>query len=477
MQYLVICAESGATIETHEELALAIDRAQQLQSETGKKHYSKKAPDLRWRERERDRFWSGTYQHVAWHNEPWFYDADTELKAHFLHRSSDKPEFVAFTESAEKGEQDRQTRMRAGAYLEKYFSDSLTSVDIAQWARIHAMQGEKLSLDDVKIARSVDEIRDVYLHGPASCMSENSDHYHCHPHHPVDVYGDSDLGVAYVERSAEFHSAKISARALIWPEKKIFGRVYPTAERYSGMHRQLASSEAFALIQALEAMGYSKGSFCGAQIRAIRISSRDSDYVMPYLDGSYRVDLSSDEKHFTITKGREGVDAQNTNGTIDIHGGIFCERCDESTDEDYAQTVYTSRDSTEMWCECCANNRAFYCHGSEEIYSDNIESVEMNGETYSIHYATRNFTQCERTDEWIDPEDATTVHVKSGTETWSTDALDDAFCCELSSEYYSADDFESVEIDGSTYERSAAMDDLILSAKIAEMESETVETE
>jgi hypothetical protein len=58
MSYVIICAESGATIETHADMALACERAQQLQSETGKKHYSKKAPDLEWRKRERDRFWS-----------------------------------------------------------------------------------------------------------------------------------------------------------------------------------------------------------------------------------------------------------------------------------------------------------------------------------------------------------------------------------------------------------------------------------
>jgi len=470
MSYVIICAESGATIETHGDLALAIDRAQQLQSETGKKHYSKKAPDLRWRERETERFWHGTYERVAWHNEPWFYDADTELKAHFLHRSSDKPELVAFTESAEKGEQDRQTRMRAGAYLEKYFSDKLTAYDIAKWAQIHAMQGAKLSPEDVKIARSADEIKHVYLNGPESCMSNESERYQSHPHHPTAVYGDSDLGVAYVERKAEYHSADISARAIVWPERKIFGRIYPTAERYSGIARQLAVQEVMALTQALEAMGYQRGSFNGAQIKAIHIE--DSEYVMPYLDGGYRVELSDDETHFTLCKNRDGLDAQNTDGTIDIRAGITCERCERRTDEDYAQTVYVGRREAETWCESCANHHAFYCHGEENIYSDSIDSVEVNGETFSIYYARRNFIQCARTDEWIDPDDSHSVHVRDGTETWSEDALEDAFICALSGEYYSSDDYESVIIRGNTYERSAAEGDLVLAVKLAEMENE-----
>jgi hypothetical protein len=473
MAYLVICAADGATIETHLDQSHAQYRAAHLQETTGRNHYAKKAPDLLWRERECDRFWNGTYQRVAWHNESWFTCAPLELKDHFAHRSSDKPELVAFTESAEKGEQDRQTRMRAGAYLQKYFSERLSATAIDKWAQIHSSQSEKLSPELVKIARTADEIKRVYLDGPESCMTLEAERFNCAPYHPTAVYGDSDLAVAYVERSASFHSAEISARALIWPEAKVFARIYPTAERYSGLNRELAIREVLALTQALEAMGYQKGSFQGAKIKAIKIE--DSEYVMPYLDGSYRVELSSDETHFTLCRNRDGVDAQNTNGTIDLRDGITCERCESNTNEDYAQTVYTARHDVETWCESCANNHGFYCHGDESIYSDHVESVEVNGETYAIYYARRNFQQCARTDDWIDPDDGHVVHVKDGAETWCEDALGDAFVCALSEDYYSSDDFQYVIIDGHTYERSAALEDETLSAKLVEMENEGAE--
>jgi len=459
--------------------ATSTEEAQNLANafayEYGEKFFFKPEPDLHWRNREERRFIAGEYKYVPWMAESWWTHRSDEMRDHFTHRSSEKPEMIAFTESPEKGELDRQTRMRAGAYLQKYFSDYLTDTEIASWARAMA----RLLSDDtpaLQIASTPEHIRDVYLNGPESCMSYEIERYVSRPYHPVDVYGDSDLAVAYVERKSDYHTEKYASRALIWPEEKIYGRVYPTPERYHGVNREIAKQEYDSLIRSLESVGYKAGKFEGAKIRAIRHKTNSDEFVMPYLDGHQGVTLSHDEEHFIIARNGD-FSAQNTHGTISTSDMNRCENCDESCEEDYTYSVNTGSYSTQSWCECCVNNSAFYCHGTEEHFDESeFSSVSVNDETYSLRYAQRNFNECARSGDWFFIEDTRTVHTSSGPEIWCEDeTYSHAFFCHLTEEYYAEDDFESVEIDGETYEESAARDDLILSAKLREMETEETE--
>jgi hypothetical protein len=297
--------------------------------------------------------------------------------------------------------------------------------------------------------------------------------------HPVSVYGDSDLALAYVERSAAYHSESISARALIWPEKKIYGRIYPTPERYNGEARESAKIEQTALARALNAAGYKCGSFDGSHIKAIPAPRCDeSEYVMPYLDNSYFVTLSDDGAQFTLFKA-DGIPAQNTHGTINLEEGINCERCDARMDEDDAHSVYVNLRHTECWCESCRSHHAFYCEGMSEPVSENAcDSVIVNGNTYSQWHVDENCFVCDRTDDWAENDDAVSVFVSRGdVETWCSDAADDeAFRCCITGDLYCEDNYDSVEIDGRIYERSNALADDALAVKIAEIEYEGAES-
>lgn len=446
-----------------------------LSYEHGEKFFFKPEPDMEWRLREEARFGRGEYKNVPWYAEPWWRNRSDEILDHYAHISSEKPDMIAFTESPEKGELDRQTRIRAGAYLQRFFSHALDERQIAEWARAMARSVS----DDVpalQIASTPDHVRYVYENGPDSCMSMPAERYATRNRHPVEVYGDSDLAVAYIERRTEYQSNPIASRAVIWPERKLYGRVYPTPERYSGTSRTLAKAEHDALIRALESVGYRNGRFEGARIRAIPVRNSDTEFVMPYLDGLSGLNRSDCGKWFVISSTGD-LSAQNTHGTISTEDSYRCEFCEEAMDEDYSYSVNVGWHSTQSWCEHCVSNNAFYCHGTDEHYSDSDYcSVEVNGAIYSERYAERNFTRCERTDEWFDREDIVEVNTGYTTENWCMDeAQEFAFYCNIGCEWYANDDYEKVEIDGETYEKSNAMDDEKLKAKLAEMESEESE--
>ena len=162
--------------------------------------------------------------------------------------------------------------------------------------------------------------------------------------------------------------------------------------------------------------------------------------------------------------------ATNTNGLLE--DGAQCENCDDGYNPEDGITVYTSRHGTQSWCAHCANNHAFYCHGNDETYADYIDSVEVDGQTYSLYYARENFYFCQHTDEW-NADGTTTVHITpTRTEEWCADALEDAFHCDGSCEWYSCEGFDSVMIDGETYEKTHAFLNGLLS-KQDETESES----
>src|SRR5690606_7560176 len=149
-------------------------------------------------------------------------------------------------------------------------------------------------------AATPDDIENVYLKGPNSCMSHDLSEFSS-PEHPTRVYGDSDLQVAYIVNS----SGNISARVLVWPEKKLYGRIYGDEDRMSDM---------------LEEAGYERGDLDGARIR--RIPIRDRQYVMPYLDeagqtfGEIRKDNGDIDTDFFEIGGRNAADRTDGLGFV-----------------------------------------------------------------------------------------------------------------------------------------------------------------
>lgn len=172
---------------------------------------------------------------------------------------------------------------KLGRYLNEFFEpDTKTLQDM--------VSEYKFIFDDsFYIARTANEIYDVYQDGPSSCMSYDPEEYQCGPdHYPTDVYADSDLAVAYLRN----HNGKVSARAVIYPEEKIYYMVY---------------GEASLLERKLQRAGYVCDSFVGATINLIYLGG--GTIVGPYIDGeaSYgNINCDDDGVPHSITLDTDG---------------------------------------------------------------------------------------------------------------------------------------------------------------------------
>ena len=262
----------------------------------------------KWRERECERVRAGVYIPTPWSGYDRFPD-------HFAHMSVKQPGMIAYTENDEKGIADRQTTIKPGRYLEQFYSDWTKAVRDRYCGDCSA------EFQTLQFASTADEIEAVYTadNAPDSCMSHGLDEYsgHCHP---VRVYGGkhSDLVIAWC---GDLDKDTVKARAICWPDKKRYGRVYG--------HESLLRS-------LLEAEGYSNGSMKGAKVAAIK-DDNGHGWIMPYIDGISVAKLAKDQKSFVLGEG--STTTCETCGTThnEPEYDFTCDTCGGNfTDDDYA---------------------------------------------------------------------------------------------------------------------------------------------
>src|SRR3546814_10775136 len=104
---------------------------------------------------------------------------------------------IAFTENAAKGQIDRQLVMSPGRYLHRFFSAHLDNNAIEGWCARLSVQLEE---DALKITQDADEIEDVYVGGPGSCMGPDASDIDsfCHPTRVYDGLATAKIGRAHV---------------------------------------------------------------------------------------------------------------------------------------------------------------------------------------------------------------------------------------------------------------------------------------
>lgn len=329
-----------------------------------------------WQEREQGLLDAGAYALPVWHREDWWQNRPAALREHFTHVSVADPTMIAFTENAAKGEADRQTRMKPGKYLKKFFGETLADKKIAYFAEWHRT-GSQPPLDfdgGMHLATTESEVIEVYGANINSCMEDED----C-----VRVYAAGDLAVAYwVDEDSD-----TVARCLAWPERGVYGRTYPEPN---------GSNAGTALVQAMEARGWvharvhAKG-FNGARIQRI---DTDCGFVMPYLDLGYGVTDRGD--HFTMETSYE-YSCSETGGYIEgpSEPDWHCSSCDDGYDEDddsysvstYLNTWGAAEDRT--YCRSCRDRETFRCEGSDELWDDSVSTVEVDGDTWAAPYAAR----------------------------------------------------------------------------------------
>lgn len=285
------------------------------------------ADRMRWHNRERNRLSDGYYLPVAWA------DSLPAIVDHFIHQAKDDATMVAFTASAEHGHNDRQTRLRPGRYLARFYPN-LPETDRQRWAEIAVKPAE------LQIATSADDIETIYRHaiGFQSCMGP--DKHTRFTVHPTRAYGDSDLAVAYL---GPMKGA--TARCIIWPDKKRFTRVYGLSAP---------------LIAVLEAAGYvSSSNLIGARLRAIPC---DNGYLMPYLDCNSS-SASLDGGYFIL--GRGDFSTRETCGYVTDEEQGTCDHCEDR---------YAVDDLTDGLCESCLNERCICERCNNAFFDDDGHS-------------------------------------------------------------------------------------------------------
>lgn len=341
---------------------------------TGRKYKPKRiaADPAAWKAREKERFLSGAYTKLPWHGQSWWKGSIGETQ-HFAHVSRNKDGMVAFTESDEKGDADQQTRIKPGVYLQRFYADLLSKQQIKDWSGEFAGQFEDGKL---LFATTKEEMERVYRRGPRSCMTESKGRYLSNPHHPVHAYAAGDLAVAYIERGGS-----ISARALCWPEKKLYGRVYGDLARITPLFKK---------------EGYKQGSLAGAKLLRIDMKYDGREAVVcPFIDGDGGVTIEKD--HLLIGGNRP---AGSQNGIIFLPLGIECRRC--GSDGWKASQMTTPVDRTDLsYCPSC-RSRLHLCAASGNRYADRDNVVLVNVSGLDVWWNREHFAQNGFRCEWSD---------------------------------------------------------------------------
>lgn len=328
-----------------------------------------------WRSRERERFETGQYAPVPWADDiqdrgsvRWSWDTPggaeycaledkprhvldairAQLRDHYAHISISHPGMVAYTPDDVKGIEDRQTRTTPGRYLAQFASQLFSESEIATYVgRVKAAAGE------LRIARTADDIARVYNapDAPSSCMSGDKYGF---AESPTRVYGDSDLGVAYIGSLSENDDRDkdtIAARCIVWPDKRLYGRAYGDT----------------ATIHAILKMhGWRHGSMCGAHVRVLEAQSGDGEYMMPYIDGISSCSLVRHEgKRWFCLDDRGEYDCQNTDGSTGSSN--TCSNCGERCGRD------------ESYCQSCNEDRVSCEHCNEEFFDSSAGELLETG--------------------------------------------------------------------------------------------------
>jgi hypothetical protein len=315
-----------------------------------------------WKERERTKLIDGTYRPVPWEGSWWWDEATITggvAANHFAHRATSDETLIAFTENDAKGEADRQTSLKPGRYLKRFFGSTMSDPEIAKAAALFNSKGYEL-----KFAETAADFRSVYENGPASCMADGADCYEAEGRHPVEVYAAGDLKLAYLVDP----EGKITARSLTFNGKH--SRVYGDEYRFTDYAKRA---------------GIVPGDLVGAKMAKVEISR--NCYIMPYVDWHGVEDCGD---HFEIVSEGDGdVNPHSTCGHAYI-SRCRCESCERRLNDDDAY----STEGGETYCSDCYHDAFTSCDRcSREVVRD--EAIEVSGNYWCERCADRYSQTCE----------------------------------------------------------------------------------
>lgn len=307
---------------------------------------------LSWEQREVLRFYTGVYrevpklkalEHIEFPN-------TANYARHYLHMSTVSNEFdmVAYTETWTKGEMDRQTRLKFGRYLKKYYGHCLQDHEIsAAVAELRAVLGleeekeEKEEVTRLKFATDIETINRIF-ETRMCAKGSGEDYVSCmygkwggNKNRPYHVYANSpDVAVAYMYKGEE-----ILARSVVSVKDKNWVRVY-------------AQNGDYDLCTRLEQLMKKEGYDGPEALVGNRLSKVTSDYgdevYLPYIDPS-GMDVDDEGEYWVIVRDGEYT-CDDTEGRA-TQNGDRCSCCEEL--EVNCECSY---------CDCCERMYAYGCN-------------------------------------------------------------------------------------------------------------------
>lgn len=337
-----------------------------------------------WEDREKETY--GDKSKLCWHDEPWFSTVHTELK-HYLEVTDEG--FVRYYMNLSDSRRNIKCGSTTiGRYLNT-FADQY-KIDSAEIARLSIRHSETFEKENYKLhfTTDPDQIEEVYVNGPSSCMSipmwhedidpdDDDGYFEDIPEHPTRVYGNSpDLALAYLTNK----QGEYSARTLVWPDKKIYGRVYGDEDR---------------ITTRLKEQGYTQNHLEGARIKKVPVPHPEGRekpaYLGPYVD--YCPYVHEKGEFLIISKTfnpKTSVAAQMTGGILYSHR--YCPECDANSQFDGVN----AREVNETYCSDCAKIHLWYCEHCNYHSSKNDKPTTVyvgKDETQDVcPYCVRNYT-------------------------------------------------------------------------------------
>lgn len=326
--------------------------------------------DDNWRAREQRRLEDGTYKPLKW-----TVDQLPPIKDHFAHADPDYAGYVSFTENEEKGRADIRSRRSISSYLSTFYPH----LNPYRRRLLELIQNENLPEGvELKFATTEKDILWVYRHGPSSCMSNPRSDYGT-AYHPVCSYAAGDLAIAYFEDE----DGDVAARAITWPDKKIYGRVYGDGTTNMTILEYILQQHGYV---------YSKTQFEGARLLARwddDVYDEEDDtylcgYIVPYLDIVPTLRKFGD---FLVLDYRGDIAGQNARGLAedDLYMSQ-CECCGNQVGEYYALRLGNA-----IKCIPCAIADGECCAVSGE-YVDNHGHRLADGRIISQAYVDTHLT-------------------------------------------------------------------------------------
>lgn len=273
---------------------------------------------------------------------------------------------IAYTPDWEYAMADKFKTCSPGRYLKKYYGEILSDAQVETMVALCAAYSQALT---IKIATSTEDIVRIYRRKDAiavndetlhSCMSPGTHCQHMEPH-PVSVYGESDLAVAYLG-TLDYPIA----RSVVWPAKKTFWRIYEPGGRLRAL---------------LTADGWKQRSPEGARIRHISHPSQSRTVIMPYVDGDSLFAEICDDKWLVLDHG--GAIVTLTQHGYAKHNSRPCDDDDEEDDQpgfhcgncnDY---TYEGDSESSAYCQECYDTSRMCCECNEDFWGD---AYDVEGE-------------------------------------------------------------------------------------------------